>query len=139
MTEPVRPRAVGLNHVALEVGDIEEALAFYGRLLKQHRPAIVAAGLFGAALIYGDGTITPAISVLSALEGMEQIAPSLQAYVLPASVVVLLALFAVQPLGTGKIGRAFGPIMLAWFAVIAALGVYGIARHVGVVAAINPF
>src|SRR6202040_1323023 len=88
---------------------------------KQHRPAIVAVGLFGAALIYGDGTITPAISVLSALEGVEQIAPSLQTYVLPASVVVLFALFAVQPLGTGKIGRAFGPIMLAWFAVMAVL------------------
>jgi KUP system potassium uptake protein len=105
---------------------------------KQHRPAIVAAGLFGAALIYGDGTITSAISVLSALEGMEQLAPSLQAYVLPASVVILFALFAMQPLGTGTIGRAFGPIMLAWFAVIAALGVYGITQHLGVVAAINP-
>jgi len=109
------------------------------RVKKQHRPAIVAAGLFGAALIYGDGTITPAISVLSALEGMEQIAPSLQTYVLPASVVVLFALFAVQPLSTGKIGRAFGPIMLAWFAVMAVLGVYGITQHLGVVAAINPF
>jgi KUP system potassium uptake protein len=118
-------------------GGIIALLALLG-VKKQHWPAIVAAGLFGAALIYGDGTITPAISVLSALEGMEQIAPSLQAYVLPASVVVLFALFAVQPLGTGKIGRAFGPIMLAWFAVMAALGVYGIAQHVGVVAAINP-
>jgi KUP system potassium uptake protein len=118
-------------------GGIIALLALLG-VKKQHRPAIVAAGLFGAALIYGDGTITPAISVLSALEGMEQIAPSLQSYVLPASVVVLFALFAVQPLGTGKIGRAFGPIMLAWFAVMAALGVYGIAQHFGVVAAINP-
>jgi len=77
-------------------------------------------------------------SVLSALEGVEQIAPSLQAYVLPASVVDLFALFAVQPLGTGKIGRAFGPIMLAWFTVMAVLGVYGITQHFGVVAAINP-
>ena len=119
-------------------GGIIALLALLG-VKKQHRPAIVAAGLFGAALIYGDGTITPAISVLSALEGMEQIAPSLQTYVLPASVVVLFALFAVQPLGTGKIGRAFGPIMLAWFAVMAVLGVYGITQHLGVVAAINPF
>jgi KUP system potassium uptake protein len=118
-------------------GGIIALLALLG-VKKQHRPAIVAAGLFGAALIYGDGTITPAISVLSALEGMEQIAPSLQTYVLPASVVVLFALFAVQPLGTGKIGRAFGPVMLAWFAVMALLGVYGITQHVGVVAAINP-
>ena len=96
-------------------GGIIALLALLG-VKKHHRPAIVAAGLFGAALIYGDGTITPAISVLSALEGMEQIAPSLQAYVLPASVIVLLALFIVQPLGTGKIGRAFGPIMFVWFA-----------------------
>ena len=118
-------------------GGIIALLALIG-VKKHHRPAIVAAGLFGAALIYGDGTITPAISVLSALEGMEQIAPSLQTYVLPASVVVLLALFALQPLGTGKIGRAFGPIMLAWFAVMAALGVYGITQHPGAVAAINP-
>ena len=118
-------------------GGIIALLALLG-VKKQHRPAIVAAGLFGAALIYGDGTITPALSVLSALEGVEQIAPSLQTYVLPAAVVVLFALFAVQPLGTAKIGRAFGPIMLAWFAVMAVLGVYGITRHLGVVAAINP-
>jgi KUP system potassium uptake protein len=118
-------------------GGIIALLALLG-VKKQHRPAIVAAGLFGAALIYGDGTITPAISVLSALEGMEQIAPSLQPYVLPASVAVLFALFVVQPLGTGKIGRAFGPVMLVWFACIAALGVYGITRHPGVVVAINP-
>jgi KUP system potassium uptake protein len=118
-------------------GGIIALLALIG-VKKHHRPAIVAAGLFGAALIYGDGTITPAISVLSALEGVEQIAPSLQTYVLPASIVILIALFALQPLGTGKIGRAFGPIMLAWFAVMAALGVYGIAQHPSVVAAINP-
>ena len=105
---------------------------------KHQRPIIVAAGLFGAALIYGDGAITPAISVLSALEGVEQIAPSLQTYVLPAATLVLLALFAIQPFGTATIGRAFGPIMLLWFAVIAALGVYGILQHPGVVAAINP-
>ena len=118
-------------------GGIIALLALLG-VKKQHRPAIVAAGLFGAALIYGDGTITPAISVLSALEGMEQIAPSLQPYVLPASIAVLFALFVVQPLGTAKIGRTFGPVMFVWFAVIAALGVYGITRHPSVVAAINP-
>ncbi len=105
---------------------------------KQQRPIIVAVGLFGAALIYGDGAITPAISVLSALEGVEQIAPSLTTYVLPAATLVLLALFAVQPFGTATIGRAFGPVMLVWFGVIAALGVYGISQHPGVVAAINP-
>ena len=105
---------------------------------KHQRPIIVAVGLFGAALIYGDGAITPAISVLSALEGVEQIAPALQTYVLPAATAILLALFAVQPLGTAAIGRAFGPIMLAWFIIIAALGVYGILQHPQVVVAINP-
>jgi KUP system potassium uptake protein len=106
---------------------------------KGHRPAIVVAGLFGAALIYGDGAITPAISVLSALEGVEQIAPSLTTYVLPVAVVILLGLFAVQPLGTAKIGRAFGPVMLSWFVVVALLGIYGIAQHPGVIAAVNPY
>src|SRR5208337_3111848 len=105
---------------------------------KHQRPIIIAVGLFGAALIYGDGAITPAISVLSALEGVEQIAPALQTYVLPAATAILLALFAVQPLGTAAIGRAFGPIMLAWFIIIAALGVYGILQHPHVVVAIDP-
>jgi KUP system potassium uptake protein len=107
--------------------------------VKQHqRPLIVAVGLFGAALIYGDGAITPAISVLSALEGVEQIAPSLQTYVLPAATVILLALFAIQPFGTAAIGRAFGPIMLLWFAAIAALGVHGVLQHPSVFAAVDP-
>ena len=105
---------------------------------KMHRPAIIAAGLFGAALIYGDGAITPAISVLSALEGMEQIAPSLQTYVLPAAVVILFGLFALQPQGTARIGRAFGPIMLVWFVVMALLGLYGLYRHPAALVAINP-
>ena len=83
-------------------------------------------GLFGAALICGVGAITHAISVLSAIEGVEQIEPTLRTYVLPAAIVILLALFAVQPFGTAAIGRAFGSIMLAWFLIIAALGVCGI-------------
>src|SRR5438552_14559429 len=77
---------------------------------RQHRPVIVAVGLFGAALIYGDGAITPAISVLSALEGLEIVAPALAPYVLPVSVLILIGLFAIQPQGTARIGRAFGPI-----------------------------
>jgi KUP system potassium uptake protein len=105
---------------------------------RRQRPLIVAAGLFGAALIYGDGAITPAISVLSALEGIEQITPSLQSYVLPAASAILLALFAIQPFGTAAIGRAFGPFMLTWFIVIAALGVRGVIQQPSVVAAINP-
>jgi KUP system potassium uptake protein len=105
---------------------------------KRRRPILIAAGLFGAALIYGDGAITPAISVLSALEGVEQIAPSLHTFVLPAAVAILLALFAIQPQGTARIGRAFGPIMLIWFVVMAALGVYGVFQHPSVLVAINP-
>jgi KUP system potassium uptake protein len=105
---------------------------------KHRRPIIIGVGLFGAALIYGDGAITPAISVLSALEGVEQIAPSLQTYVLPAATVILLALFAIQPFGTAAIGRAFGPIMLLWFVAIAALGVSGVLQRPSVFAAVDP-
>ncbi|MFZ0424619.1 MAG: KUP/HAK/KT family potassium transporter [Xanthobacteraceae bacterium] len=106
---------------------------------RQRRPAIVLAGLLGAALIYGDGAITPAISVLSALEGFEIAAPGLTAYVVPAAVAILLALFAVQPLGTSRIGAAFGPIMAVWFIAIGALGVWGVARDPAVLAALNPY
>jgi KUP system potassium uptake protein len=105
---------------------------------RQHRPFIVLAGLLGAALIYGDGAITPAISVLSALEGLEIAAPSLTNYVLPAAVLILLLLFAVQPLGTSRIGAAFGPVMLVWFIAIGALGLWGIARDPQVLVALNP-
>jgi KUP system potassium uptake protein len=103
-----------------------------------NRPIIVAVGLFGAALIYGDGAITPAISVLSALEGLKLVAPSFNPYVLPAAVAVLIGLFAIQPQGTAKIGRAFGPIMALWFVVIGALGVWGIAQHPAVLWALDP-
>src|ERR1700722_17180589 len=106
--------------------------------VKGHRPAIIAVGPFGAALIYGDGAITPAISVLSALEGLNMVAPSFHRYVLPAAVVVLIALFAIQPQGTARIGKAFGPIMTLWFLVIGALGIGGIARHPAVLWALDP-
>jgi KUP system potassium uptake protein len=102
------------------------------------RPLIVAVGLFGAALIYGDGAITPAISVLSALEGLELSAPSITPFVLPMTVAVLLALFAIQPLGTANIGRLFGPVMALWFIVIALLGLYGIVRHPSVLVGLDP-
>ena len=105
---------------------------------KRHRPAIIAVGLFGAALIYGDGAITPAISVLSALEGIEQAAPALSSYVLPLAVIILIALFAIQPLGTARIGKAFGPVMAMWFAVMAILGISGIIQHPSVFIALNP-
>jgi len=103
-----------------------------------HRPAIVAVGLFGAALIYGDGAITPAISVLSALEGLDIATPTFHPYILPAAVVILLLLFAVQRFGTARIGGAFGPVMAVWFIIIAVLGIGGLMHHPAVLLAINP-
>jgi KUP system potassium uptake protein len=118
-------------------GGILALLALLG-VKREQRPTIVAVGLFGAALIYGDGAITPAISVLSALEGLTITTPQVQPYIVPAAVAILVALFAIQPQGTARIGRAFGPIMTVWFLTIAALGVYGIIKHPGVLVAINP-
>jgi len=118
-------------------GGILALMALLG-VKKQNRPTIVAVGLFGAALIYGDGAITPAISVLSALEGLNMATPALQPYVVPAAVVILIALFAIQSRGTAAIGHFFGPVMLLWFAAMAVMGVWGIARHPQVLAALNP-
>jgi KUP system potassium uptake protein len=95
-------------------------------------------GLLGAALIYGDGVITPAISVLSALEGVNVVTEIFKPYVMPMAVVILLVLFAAQRFGTEKIGRAFGPVMLLWFMVIALLGVASILKHPDVIAAVDP-
>jgi KUP system potassium uptake protein len=95
-------------------------------------------GLLGAGLIYGDGVITPAISVLSALEGVNVITTHLKPFIMPAAVVILAVLFGAQRFGTAKIGAAFGPIMLIWFIVIAALGVSGIVMAPQVLTAINP-
>ncbi len=100
---------------------------------------LTAMGLFGAALIYGDGAITPAISVLSALEGINVATDAFKPYVLPGAMLILLALFAAQPMGTAKIGRVFGPIMFVWFAVIALLGLGGIVHEPRVLTALNPF
>ncbi len=105
----------------------------YGRT-----PVLVMMGLFGAALIYGDGVITPAISVLSAIEGVNVATDALKPYVMPISVAILFGLFAVQSRGTAQIGGVFGPIMLVWFVVIAALGIGGIVHHPAVLAAADP-
>ena len=118
-------------------GGILALMALLG-VKKQNRPTIVAVGLFGAALIYGDGAITPAISVLSALEGLNMAAPALQPYVVPAAVAILVALFAIQSQGTAAIGRFFGPVMLVWFAAMAAMGISGIVQHPAVFAALSP-
>jgi KUP system potassium uptake protein len=102
------------------------------------RSAVLILGLVGAALLYGDGAITPAISVLSALEGLKVDAPQLGPAVLPLAVVILVGLFFVQRRGTGFIGGIFGPIMLAWFITIGVLGLRGIIFAPSILAALNP-
>lgn len=95
-------------------------------------------GIFGTSLFYGDGVITPAISVLSAVEGLEVVSPHFKHYVIPITLVVLFGLFAVQKHGTAGIGRFFGPITLAWFVVIALLGVSQIVTHPAILKAVSP-
>ena len=102
------------------------------------RKILVAFGLFGAALLYGDGMITPAISVLSAIEGLGVAAPVLKPYVIPLTVAVLCLLFLFQKTGTARIGMVFGPVMLLWFVTLAALGLASIYHRPEVLAAVNP-
>ncbi|WP_371858328.1 potassium transporter Kup [Pseudomonas sp. FW215-L1] len=99
---------------------------------------LVLLGLFGAALFYGDSMITPAISVLSAVEGLELAFDGIEHWVVPLSVVVLVALFLIQKHGTARIGTLFGPVMVLWFVVLGALGVYGILQRPEVLQALNP-
>ncbi|MEJ2205959.1 MAG: potassium transporter Kup [Gemmatimonadota bacterium] len=103
------------------------------------RHLLVLTGLFGAALLYGDSMITPAISVLSAIEGLEVVTPVLSPYVLPVTVGILVALFAFQRRGTARVGSLFGPVTLVWFLVLAVLGISQIVRHPGVLVALNPY
>ncbi|TKW80201.1 MAG: potassium transporter Kup [Bradyrhizobium icense] len=102
------------------------------------RAQLLVVGLVGAALLYGDGAITPAISVLSAIEGLKVDAPALAPAVVPITVAILVGLFIIQKRGTGFIGGIFGPVMLGWFVVIGALGIHGIVMAPGVLAALNP-
>jgi KUP system potassium uptake protein len=104
----------------------------------RRRVALLLTGVMGAALFYGDSVITPAISVLSAVEGLEVATPLLKPYVLPISVAVLVALFAVQRFGTGLVGKLFGPVILLWFGVLALTGVLEILREPAILAALNP-
>lgn len=101
--------------------------------------AILTIGLLGTSLFYGDSILTPAISVLSAVEGLQIVAPQLDSYVLPFTVLVLLVLFLVQAKGTGKVGRMFSPVMVFWFAALAVLGILNIVREPGVLMAVNPY
>jgi KUP system potassium uptake protein len=102
------------------------------------RKVLLAVGIFGTSLFYGDGVITPAISVLSAVEGLEVVSPAFKDWVIPLTLVVLFMLFVVQKRGTGGIGKFFGPITLVWFAVISVLGVSHILRHPEILYALSP-
>ena len=122
-------------------GGLIAMLALASQAVKD-RPALRArlllVGIFGTAIFFGDGVITPAVSVLSAVEGLEVAAPGLHAFIVPVSLAVLTALFAAQRFGTAVVGRFFGPVMLLWFSVLSLLGVIHIAGHPAVLAALSP-
>lgn len=109
------------------------------RGLAARRRLLVVMGLFGAALLYGDGVITPAISVLGAMEGLQVAAPPLERLIVPLAIVILVGLFLFQRRGTAGVGAVFGPVILIWFASIAATGVWGLVRHPGALAAVHPY
>lgn len=116
------------------------ALAFGdGAARARTHDALLCVGVFGAALLYGDGVITPSISVLSAVEGLEVATPLFQPWIVPLTVVVLVVLFLFQRMGTGAVGRVFGPITLLWFVVLFLLGLRGLRMAPGALAAFNPY
>jgi KUP system potassium uptake protein len=122
-------------------GGILALTALVSRGLGDHgrrRWWLVGFGIFGAAMFYGDGMITPAISVLGAVEGLEIIAPELHRFIVPVTVAIVLALFAIQKRGTASVGLLFGPVMCTWFVVLAILGLLQVIEHPGVLGAINP-
>jgi KUP system potassium uptake protein len=102
------------------------------------RPVLIALGIFGASLLYGDGMITPAITVLGAMEGLRVVTPLFSPYVLPLSLAVIVGIFVIQQYGTHRVGGLFGPVMVVWFITIATLGIVWIARYPAVIGAINP-
>jgi KUP system potassium uptake protein len=104
----------------------------------RRRALLVGLGVFGAALLYGDGMITPSISVLSAIEGLDVATPAFHRFVIPLTIITLIGLFAAQSRGTGKVGAVFGPVMVIWFISLALLGVNGIIRAPRVLSALNP-
>ncbi len=114
------------------------ALGSVGKPSKFHFPLMVL-GVFGATMFYGDSVITPAISVLGAIEGLEVAAPALERYVVPLTIVVLVALYALQRRGTAGIAVLFGPVMLVWFIALAAMGIVNIVEAPAILAALNPF
>ncbi|MGA9421765.1 MAG: potassium transporter Kup [Rhodanobacteraceae bacterium] len=123
-------------------GGIMALTALAQRSVRASRRArwwIVMLGLFGAALFFGDGVITPAISVLGAVEGLEIVAPRLDHWVVPIAALIIVLLFAFQNRGTGKVGAVFGPVMVLWFLTLAVLGIWHIAEHPGVLRALSPY
>jgi KUP system potassium uptake protein len=139
---------VSIKYVALVLradnhgeGGLVAMLALASMAVKDRpvlRQRMLIVGIFGTCLFYGDGVITPAISVLSAVEGLEVVSPAFKKYVIPLTIIILFGLFAVQKRGTSGIGKFFGPITVIWFAAIAALGVYHIAEHPEIMWAISP-
>jgi KUP system potassium uptake protein len=139
---------VSIKYVALVLradnhgeGGLVAMLALASMAVKDRpvlRQRMLIVGIFGTCLFYGDGVITPAISVLSAVEGLEVVSPAFKKYVIPLTIIILFGLFAVQKRGTSGIGKFFGPITVVWFAAIAALGVYHIASHPEILWAISP-
>lgn len=119
-------------------GGILALLALVKRYVKQKETIFLLLGMFGAGLIWGDGMLTPAISVISALEGLHVVFPPLGQWVLPLTIIILVLLFAVQSMGTGKLGVIFGPILLVWFSTLAILGLAQIWQNPIVFKAINP-
>jgi KUP system potassium uptake protein len=119
-----------LSLIAMLTGD--------ARSKKGHILALAAIGVFGACLFFGDSMITPAISVLSAVEGLEVVSPSFSSWVVPIAIAILVGLFAVQQLGTAAVGRLFGPVMAVWFVVLALCGLRGIFQHPAVLQALLP-
>ncbi|MCZ2407192.1 MAG: KUP/HAK/KT family potassium transporter, partial [Burkholderiales bacterium] len=123
-------------------GGLVAMLALASQSVKDKAPALrrwmLLIGIFGTCLFYGDGVITPAITVLSAMEGLDVVSPTFRRAVIPLTLAILFVLFWVQKKGTAGIGRFFGPIMVLWFAAIAALGVYHIAGHPEILGALSP-
>src|SRR5690606_29466948 len=114
-------------------------MALARRSYPRRSGAILAIGICGASLFFGDALITPAISVLSAVEGLEVMAPALNPYVLPITLIILLTLFVVQRFGTGKVASVFGPITAIWFLALGAMGLLHIAGDPSVLLAVNPY
>jgi KUP system potassium uptake protein len=124
-------------------GGILSLIALASRYVPKDRTRRLALfsvlGILGAALLYSDGMITPAISVLSAVEGLEVISSGFKPYILPLSVIILIALFPAQSRGTAKVGKVFGPVIALWFATMGVLGIVGAVQEPGILAALNPF